>query len=474
MGDRYACVLAIALIACGNPAREPVDANVFDTGTDATPGEFADPCTHHTECVSGYCVEAAGGAGGSCSRTCDDDCPTGWDCLPVDFPEGTVRVCVQSSGRLCALCATDGECPGGVCVTIDNSTRCATSCASQANCPDGYTCGPDPTLIHPGMFCLPALSSCTCSTETSGATRTCAVTNGNGTCTGMQTCGASGWSVCDAAPPAAEVCDGLDNDCNFVVDNDVGGGEACTNTNGFGSCAGVRTCNGTSGFICNGPTPAAETCNSLDDNCNGSADETFAGLGTLCSAGIGACLQYGTIRCNGLGTGTTCSAVAGTATAEACNQIDDNCNGSTDETFTMLGMQCSAGIGACTRYGTHVCRGDGTGTQCTAVAGMPAAMDACNYVDDNCDGVIDNGFRDPITGLYTTDTNCGACGNNCATAIMAPNATGACVVSGTTAACGLRCNPGAFDLNASTPDGCEFVLDAAAIYVSTNDMTSVD
>jgi hypothetical protein len=200
VGARYACVIAIATaIGCGSPRSEVIDAFGGDTpGVDAAPGAFGDPCTHHTECVSGYCVEPAGGAGGNCSRTCNDDCPTGWDCLPVDFPEGTVRVCVLASGRLCALCATDGECPGGACLTIDNSTRCATTCASQANCPDGYVCASDPTLAHPGLFCQPTLSSCTCSAETVGGSRTCVVTNGNGTCTGTQMCTATGWDTCTA------------------------------------------------------------------------------------------------------------------------------------------------------------------------------------------------------------------------------------------------------------------------------------
>ncbi|HEY5944895.1 MAG TPA: MopE-related protein, partial [Kofleriaceae bacterium] len=477
MGGRFACVIAIAwAVGCGNPARDAVDADVVDTGVDGPPKQFGDPCTHHTECESGYCIEPAGGAGGECSRTCNDDCPTGWDCLPVDFPDGVnVRVCVPAKGRLCALCATDDECPGGSCLSIDNSTRCATTCASQANCPDGYVCAADPTTSHAGMYCLPVTASCTCAAENAGITRTCVATNGNGTCTGTQMCETTGWSACTAPPPSAEVCDGLDNDCNFVIDNDVGGGEACTNTNGFGSCPGVRTCNGSAGFVCNGQVPTAEKCNSLDDNCNGSIDETFAGLGTLCNAGVGACLRYGTVRCNTLGTGTECSAVMGTPTAEACNQIDDNCNGSVDETFTTLGMQCTAGVGVCTRYGTNVCKADGTAAECSAVPGTPTSTtDACNYLDDNCDGIVDNGFRDPLTGLYTTDTNCGACGNDCTTAITAPNASGACVVSGTTAGCGLRCNAGAFDLNASTPDGCEFVLDTSAIHVSTNDLTALD
>src|SRR5437763_368440 len=81
-----------------------------------------------------------------------------------------------------------------------------------------------------GKFCQPVTASCTCSAGMAGAMRSCANSNLIGTCLGTQTCSASGWSACTAATATAEVCDGIDNDCNFVIDNGVGGGEACTNT----------------------------------------------------------------------------------------------------------------------------------------------------------------------------------------------------------------------------------------------------
>ena len=91
--------------------------------------------------------------------------------------------------------------------------------------------------------------------------------------------------------------------------------------------------------------------------------------------GVGACLRYGTVKCNTLGTGTECSVVAAMPTTEMCNQIDDNCNGSVDEPFTTLGQQCSVGIGVCTRYGTNVCRADGTGVACSATPGTATTGD---------------------------------------------------------------------------------------------------
>ncbi len=406
---------------------------------------------------------------------CTADCPTGFDCLPASFPDGDVTLCIPATGRLCAPCSSDAECPGQACLTLDGAGACATACAVPTDCPIGYTCAPDATSVHTGSFCQPVTQSCSCSAELAGATRSCSNVNALGTCWGTQTCAAAtGWSACSASTAIAESCDGVDNDCNFVIDNDVGGGGACTITNAAGACPGVRLCAGASGFSCTGQMPAAESCNTVDDNCNGTVDEGFPGLGDVCNAGIGACLRYGSVRCNAGANGVTCGAVAGAPVGELCNLIDDNCNGMTDETFTTIGTACNAGVGVCTRYGSFVCRTDGLGAQCSATPGAPTGTDTCNYLDDDCDGAVDNGFRNPATGFYDTDASCGACGNDCSNVFAsAANATGACVVSGTPS-CGLRCNAGFSNLNAAIQDGCEFGLDATAIYVSGNDATAVD
>ena len=56
---------------------------------------------------------------------------------------------------------------------------------------------------------------------------------------------ASDTSVPDAdggCVPTTEMCNGVDDDCNALVDDLPGRGDACTNVNGFGVCDGIMDC----------------------------------------------------------------------------------------------------------------------------------------------------------------------------------------------------------------------------------------
>jgi hypothetical protein len=106
-------------------------------------------------------------------------------------------------------------------------------------------------------------------------------------------------------------------------------------------------------------TPTTEICNATDDDCDGQVDEASA---TLCAA-----------------TGQTCS--AGTC---VCPSGQSVCGSS----CVTLGGSCSAGVGACLRQGSNVCVSGGVA--CDAVAGSPTA-EVCDGVDNNCNGTIDEG-----------------------------------------------------------------------------------
>ncbi len=114
-------------------------------------------------------------------------------------------------------------------------------------------------------------------------TRACysgpAGTEGVGVCSGgTQTCNAGDWGTCAGeVTPAAETCDAQDNNCDGQVDEALT--RACYDgpggTEGVGVClGGSQTCAVGSWGTCSGQTlPELEFCDGSDNNCNGSADE---------------------------------------------------------------------------------------------------------------------------------------------------------------------------------------------------------
>ena len=75
-------------------------------------------------------------------------------------------------------------------------------------------------------------------------------------------------------------------------------------------------------------SPVTETCDGLDNDCDGAADDGF-NVGQACTSGTGACLAAGIVTCDGAG-GATCNAVPGTPSAETCDGADNDCDGSVD------------------------------------------------------------------------------------------------------------------------------------------------
>ncbi len=213
------------------------------------PGEgcFLDKCSENADCLSGWCVEHMGE--GVCSQSCQDECPPGWECRQVagTVPD-VVYICVSNVANLCRPCSTGADCKsvGGaedVCVDYgDEGAFCGGTCLTDAECPWGFSCIDAFTVTGVATRqCVADAGVCPCTGKSVALALStpCEVVNEFGTCSGQRVCTDDGLSECDASVPAEETCDGVDNDCDGDVDESTcDDGNECT----ADTCLGEAGC----------------------------------------------------------------------------------------------------------------------------------------------------------------------------------------------------------------------------------------
>ncbi|MDY0059580.1 MAG: C-type lectin domain-containing protein [Myxococcota bacterium] len=258
---------------------------------------------------------------------------------------------------------------------------------------------------------------CTCN---QGDTQACGLSTGE--CEpGTQTCDDQGqWGPClNATGPTDELCNGLDDDCDNEVDEDFTLGASCTGPGGVGSPCGPgkwecdllhvgRICSTAPGASQDASLP--ETCNGLDDDCDGEADDDFqlgqacpgvGGLGTPCTEGVWECnLATGARRCS-----THPGSSQDRSELETCNGFDDDCDTFLDEDYA-LSTLCT-GVGTC-GAGVWECDPGTLDRRCSSDPGGSqdgSLVETCNGLDDDCDGQVDEDFL-----LGTGCTGTGQCG----------------------------------------------------------------
>ncbi len=289
-------------------------------------------------------------------------------------------------------CASDGNCPEAA-LCVDG--YCMPLCTADADCPAGRcvegVCdfAPEPWVCGPGAEC-PAGAVCV-----------------GGACKSEPGCGR-----------ATEVCNGIDDDCDGNIDEgfDLSADPANCGVCGSVCPAGERCADS----VCTGGcVPYPELCNGLDDDCDGVTDEEFTcqqGATGICTTSCG---STGMRTC-----GSDCTWGSCEPPVEVCNGLDDDCDGLTDE-----GLRCGVCGNGVVEPGEECDDGnDVTGDGCEPDCRMTCVPvpEICNGLDDDCDGTIDEEgacacpcsagmtcCADVCRNLASDSANCGACGVFC-------------------------------------------------------------
>ncbi|GDX81711.1 hypothetical protein LBMAG42_35220 [Deltaproteobacteria bacterium] len=288
----------------------------------------------------------------------------------------------------------------------------------------------------------------------------------------------------DVNPGAMEVCDSLDTDedCDGSADDNDGTVDGSTFTTFYSDgdadtygddTTAVSQCNNPGGWVEVGAdcrdtdanfypgAPEADCADPNDYNCDGSVAYTDAD-----SDGWAACIECDDNE-----------ATVYPGAAERCNGVDDDCDGVVDpdtstDSLTWYADADGDSFGdpavstaSCSNPAGYVA--DATDCDDTAPAVYPGATESCNYIDDDCDGVID-----PTTSVdaltWYADADADTFGDATAT-------TPACELPAGFVADDTDCDdtsasvyPGATEYCNGIDDDCDTVIDPDSAFDALN------
>lgn len=301
-----------------------------DLGADFDPAAF---CRTHPELDA--CGEWCAGQDGACE--CGDAVCSGaetFQSCPGDCPASCGNGACDG-GETPVSCQADCEaaCPDGFCSHDETAGTCPGDCFPA--CGDGH-CTHDESATSCHADCPAACGDAVCSHSESVLTcpGDCPASCGDAACSHDEDAGSCpddcpascGDAACTHDEDAASCpgdCPPVCGDGHVTHDEQCEGDDARDCATGCGT-TGTQACESCRWAAC---TPPPEACNALDEDCDGEIDEGFECIFDTIESCTTSCGSSGTMICD-----ASCQwPVTCAPPAEACNAFDDDCDGTTDE-----------------------------------------------------------------------------------------------------------------------------------------------